>query len=65
MRTSPAHPGLTRWEHEWPVFNIADVVLVVGVGLMFIDIHREGKREKALRAARDAVAKQHAVKELT
>ncbi len=36
---------------EWPVFNIADVVLVVGVGLMFIDMFREGKREKALRAA--------------
>ncbi len=37
---------------EWPVFNIADVVLVVGVGLMFIDIQKEGKREKALKAAR-------------
>ena len=46
------HPGLGRWEHEWPVFNIADVVLVVGVGLMFIDIQKEGKREKALRQAR-------------
>jgi signal peptidase II len=46
------HEGLGRWEHEWPVFNIADVVLVVGVGLMFIDIHKEGKREKALRQAR-------------
>ncbi len=31
---------------EWPVFNIADVVLVVGVGLMFIDMAREGRREK-------------------
>ncbi|HSK02084.1 MAG TPA: signal peptidase II [Kofleriaceae bacterium] len=46
------HEGLGRWEHEWPVFNIADVVLVVGVGLMFIDIQKEGKREKALRQAR-------------
>ncbi|MBA3541394.1 MAG: signal peptidase II [Deltaproteobacteria bacterium] len=35
--------------HEWPVFNIADVVLVVGVGLMFIDIQKEGRREKAER----------------
>ncbi|NVB82399.1 MAG: signal peptidase II [Kofleriaceae bacterium] len=35
--------------HEWPVFNIADVVLVVGVGLMFIDIQKENKREKALK----------------
>ena len=33
--------------HEWPVFNVADVVLVVGVGLMFIDIQKENKREKA------------------
>jgi signal peptidase II len=40
--------------HEWPVFNVADIVLVVGVGLMFIDIHKEGKREKLLKAARDA-----------
>jgi signal peptidase II len=30
--------------HEWPVFNVADVVLVVGVGLMFIDIQKENKR---------------------
>jgi signal peptidase II len=44
-----AHAGAGRWEHEWPVFNIADIVLVVGVGLMFIDIQKEGKREKALR----------------
>jgi signal peptidase II len=46
------HAGASRWEHEWPVFNIADIVLVVGVGLMFIDIQKEGKREKALREAR-------------
>lgn len=39
---------------EWPVFNIADVVLVVGVGLMFIDMFKEGKREKALRASAGA-----------
>ena len=38
--------------HEWPVFNVADVVLVIGVGLMFIDIQKEGKREKALKAAK-------------
>ena len=51
--------------HEWPVFNIADVVLVVGVGLMFIDIQEENKREKAakkvdkkaLKAAKDARAR--------
>jgi len=43
--------------HEWPVFNVADVVLVVGVGLMFIDIQKEGRREKALKASRQARAK--------
>lgn len=43
--------------HEWPVFNVADVVLVVGVGLMFIDIQKEGRREKALKAGRNEKAK--------
>jgi signal peptidase II len=43
--------------HEWPVFNIADVVLVIGVGLMFIDIQKENKREKAARKERQAKAK--------
>jgi signal peptidase II len=45
--------------HEWPVFNVADVVLVVGVGLMFIDIQKESGREKRLKAAKreDAQAK--------
>jgi signal peptidase II len=38
--------------HEWPVFNVADVVLVVGVGLMFIDIQKENKREKPKRPDR-------------
>lgn len=40
--------------HEWPVFNVADIVLVVGVGLMFIDIQKEGKREKALKKERQS-----------
>lgn len=44
--------------HEWPVFNIADVVLVVGVGLMFIDIHKENKREKLLKKERQAKARE-------
>lgn len=44
-------------EHRWPTFNIADVVLVVGVGLMFIDIQKENKREKAKRKDRQAKAK--------
>jgi signal peptidase II len=43
--------------HEWPVFNVADIVLVIGVGLMFIDIQKEGRREKARKAQRQAKAK--------
>jgi len=43
--------------HEWPVFNVADVVLVVGVGLMFIDIQKENKRNKETRESRMAKAK--------
>lgn len=35
---------------RWPTFNVADVSLVIGVGLMFIDIQKEGKREKAEKA---------------
>jgi signal peptidase II len=46
---------------EWPVFNVADVVLVVGVGLMFIDIQKENKRDKRSKkekiAARDEAAR--------
>ncbi len=46
---------------EWPVFNVADVVLVVGVGLMFIDIQKEKNRgkpsKKEQREARDAAAR--------
>lgn len=44
-------------DHEWPVFNVADVVLVVGVGLMFIDIQKENKREKAVKAEKVKKAK--------
>lgn len=39
--------------HEWPVFNVADVVLVVGVGLMFIDIEIEKRRAKSRDAAQE------------
>ena len=53
----------------WPTFNVADIVLVVGVGLMFIDIQIEGKhqkvRKKALREAAERKArKQGLVKDL-
>jgi signal peptidase II len=32
---------------EWPAFNIADVALVVGVGIMFLDVGREQKKARA------------------
>jgi signal peptidase II len=38
-----------HFQTEWPVFNVADVWLVIGVGLMFIDMQKESKREKAKR----------------
>jgi signal peptidase II len=50
--------GPHRFANEWPVFNIADIVLVVGVGLMFIDIQKEGKREKAKKKRRQEKARQ-------
>jgi signal peptidase II len=58
---------LWRYEtHEWPVFNVADIVLVIGVGLMFIDIQKEGRRERALKSERDQRAKAAGlVKDLT
>jgi signal peptidase II len=46
--------------HEWPVFNVADIVLVAGVGLMFIDIQKENRREKAAKQARKDKAQQKA-----
>jgi lipoprotein signal peptidase len=46
--------------HEWPTFNVADVVLVVGVGLMFIDLRKEDKANKAGKAARKATAQDKA-----
>ena len=48
--TSRGNPN--HFATEWPVFNIADVVLVVGVGLRFIDIQKEGKRDKEKKKRR-------------
>lgn len=33
--------------HHWPVFNVADGLIVVGVGLLLIDAWREGARARA------------------
>jgi len=33
--------------HEWPVFNVADVALVIGVGMMFLDVGKEPKKKPA------------------
>jgi signal peptidase II len=40
--------------YRWPVFNIADVLICVGVGLMVIDMIRDTLRQRAqYRAASD------------
>jgi len=41
------------YDAEWPTFNIADVTLVVGVGLLFLDMITEGRTEAALAAEKD------------
>ncbi len=46
-----------RDKAEWPVFNVADVVLVVGVGLLLLDVGKDGKAEKlARKQKKDAAA---------
>ena len=48
-----------RWyEHEWPTFNVADAALCVGVGLLFLDMGKQAKLEKAEKAAAAAAEKQ-------
>jgi signal peptidase II len=41
-------------KHEWPAFNIADVALVVGVIIMFLDVGREQRAQKDAGAAKSA-----------
>lgn len=39
------------YDSEWPTFNIADVTLVIGVGLLFLDLNAEARREAAAAKA--------------
>lgn len=41
---------------EWPVFNIADVALVIGVGMMFFDVDGKKKKKKKPAPEVDAAA---------
>jgi signal peptidase II len=41
----------------WPTFNVADIVLVAGVVLMFFDIQKENKRDKLKKQIRQEKAK--------
>lgn len=41
-----------KWyTHEWPTFNVADAALCVGVGLLFLDLGKQAKDEKARQSA--------------
>lgn len=33
------------YDKEWPTFNVADVALVIGVGLLFLDFGKDGKNK--------------------
>jgi len=41
---------------EWPVFNVADVVLVVGVGLLLLDVGKDGKKSKDAKGKKAAAS---------
>jgi signal peptidase II len=41
------------YDKEWPTFNVADVALVIGVGLLFLDMIKETRAEsRAVKEAR-------------
>ena len=44
------------YDKEWPTFNIADVALVVGVGLLFLDMGKEVRDEAKAKASRTEAA---------
>ncbi len=39
------------YDTEWPTFNIADVSLCIGVGLLLLDLTKQAKAEKAAKLA--------------
>ena len=39
------------YDTEWPTFNIADVALCIGVGLLLLDLTKQAKAEKAAKLA--------------
>jgi signal peptidase II len=44
------------YDTEWPTFNIADVALCIGVGLLVLDMTKQAKAEKAAKLAEEAAA---------
>jgi signal peptidase II len=38
------------YDKEWPTFNVADVALVIGVGLLFLDMGKEVRDEARAKA---------------
>lgn len=45
------------WPNKpWPTFNIADVALVIGVGLFFIYLYRHGEHEAPVATAKTSPA---------
>lgn len=45
------------YDKEWPTFNIADVALVIGVGLLFLDMARESRVQEGAPAPDEAAGK--------
>jgi signal peptidase II len=48
--------------HEWPVFNVADMALCAGVGLLLLEMAREGARERAAARGGEAAPATRAAK---
>ena len=51
------------FEKRWPTFNVADVVLVVGVGILFLDMGKlEDDKDKKRKKGKKAAALQDSAK---